>query len=390
MTWKLLAIVGLGLLTTACSQGDEMPADQAVPVRTMTVSKQNIQNVIELPGRVEPVRVAEVRARVDGIVQQRVFEEGTDVGKGQPLFRIDPAELRASYAQTKASLDSAQATATNARAVVSRYRPLVEEDAISRQEFDAAVAASREADANVAQIRAQLQASSLQLGYTTVRAPIAGRAGRASVTEGALVSQAEATLMTRIEQLSPIYVSFSQSATNVLNIRRGIANGEIKLSENDKVRVELLFPDGSDYGISGYIDFLDFTVDQETGTIQLRAEFANPAGLLLSGEFVRASIYLGELSDVVAVPQAAVTVSDTGSTVFVVDKDGKAAARPVKLGRQNGKNWLIDSGLQVGDVVIISNLQKLRPGTPVQIANTPTGKAPQAEAKASDNAADAN
>ena len=372
---RTLLLFVLGLAAAACSSPDHSPQGQAIPVRTITVAQADIDNVLELPGRVEPVRVAEVRARVTGIVQQRLYEEGTDVGQGQPLFRIDPAELRASYAQTQASLERAKATAANANAVVQRYRPLVEENAISGQEFDAAQAAAREANANVAQIQAQLKSASLQLGYTTVRAPIAGRAGRAAVTEGALVSQPEGTLMTRIEQVSPIYVSFSQSATEVLQIRRAIAAGELALSADDAVEVRLVFPDGTEYEIPGLIEFLDFTVDEATGTIELRAEFPNPDGLLLSGEFVNARIYAGKATDVIAIPQAAVTVADSGGTVMIVDKDGKAALRPIKLGRLVGDKWVVESGLQPGDRVIVSNLQKLQPGMPVQIANTPNGRA---------------
>ena len=372
---RTLLLFILGLAAAACSSPDQSPQGQAIPVRTITVAQADIDNVLELPGRVEPVRVAEVRARVTGIVQQRLYEEGTDVGQGQPLFRIDPAELRASYAQTQASLERAKATAANANAVVQRYRPLVEENAISGQEFDAAQAAAREANANVAQIQAQLKSASLQLGYTTVRAPIAGRAGRAAVTEGALVSQPEGTLMTRIEQVSPIYVSFSQSATEVLQIRRAIAAGELALSADDAVEVRLVFPDGTEYEIPGLIEFLDFTVDEATGTIELRAEFPNPDGLLLSGEFVNARIYAGKATDVIAIPQAAVTVADSGGTVMIVDKDGKAALRPIKLGRLVGDKWVVESGLQPGDRVIVSNLQKLQPGMPVQIANTPNSRA---------------
>ncbi|MBX7535078.1 efflux RND transporter periplasmic adaptor subunit [Qipengyuania sp. GH1] len=369
----------LGALVAACSSAEAPPQDQAIPVRTVTVGKTSLDNVIELPGRVEPVRVAEVRARVTGIVQDRMYEEGTDVGKGQALFRIDPAELRASYAQTQASLERARATAANANAVVKRYRPLLEENAISGQEFDAAQAAAREANANVAQIQAQLRAASLQLGYTTVRAPISGRAGRAAVTEGALVSQPEGTLMTRIEQISPIYVSFAQSATEVLKIRRAIADGQLDLSPGDAVEVRLLFADGTEYDLPGVIEFLDFSVDESTGTVQLRAEFPNPDGLLLSGEFVNARIYAGKVSDVVAIPQRAITVTDGGGTVMVVDKEGKAAPRPVKLGQLIGDDWVVESGLNPGDQVIVSNLQKLQPGMPVKVANTRTGQ--QAPAK---------
>lgn len=370
---NLLPVV-LGVLIAACSPAEDTGEGQALPVQTITVGTADLDNVIELPGRVEPVRVAEVRARVTGIVQSRIYEEGTDVGQGQPLFRIDPSELRASYAQTQASLERARATAANANAVVERYRPLVAENAISGQEFDAAQAAAREANANVAQIQAQLRASSLQLGYTTVRAPIAGRAGRADVTEGALVSQTEGTLMTRIEQVSPIYVSFSQSATEVLQIRRAISSGELDLGPDDAVEVRLTFPDGSEYAIPGLIEFLDFSVDEATGTVQLRAEFPNPEGLLLSGEFVNARIFAGKMTDVIAIPQRAVTVTDKGGTVMIVDKDGKAAVRPVTLGRLMGDNWVIESGLNPGDRVIVSNLQKLQPGMPVEVVEPRTAR----------------
>ncbi|WP_226698017.1 efflux RND transporter periplasmic adaptor subunit [Qipengyuania flava] len=377
---RTLLLLCLGLLAAACSSANAPQEGQAIPVRTVTVATTDLDNILELPGRVEPVRVAEVRARVTGIVQQRLYEEGTDVGQGQALFRIDPAELRASYAQTQASLERARATAANANAVVARYRPLVAENAISGQEFDAAQAAAREANANVAQIQAQLRAASLQLGYTTVRAPIAGRAGRAAVTEGALVSQPEGTLMTRIEQISPIYVSFSQSATEVLQIRRAIAAGNLDLSPDDAVEVRLVFPDGTEYELPGLIEFLDFSVDEATGTVELRAEFPNPDGLLLSGEFVNARIYAGKKTGVIAIPQRAVSVADSGGTVMIVDKDGKAAVRPVELGELVGDKWIVTSGLKPGDRVIVSNLQKLQPGMPVQIANAPTGQKPAAKA----------
>lgn len=385
---RILTGMFASLLLAACSGSEQPPAPQAVPVKAITVANQAIPNVIELPGRVEPVRVAEVRARVTGIVQERLYEEGTNVSAGQPLFRIDPRELRAAYAQTQASLERARATAANAKAVVERYRPLVAEDAISRQEYDAAIAASREADANVAQIRAQLEAASLQLGYTTVRAPIAGRAGRAQVTEGALVSQPEGTLMTRIEQISPVYVSFAQSASEVLALRRAVAAGEIELDENDRVEVRLTFSDGTEYPVPGHIDFRGFSVDQQTGTVELRAEFANPSGLLLPGEFVRAQIFAGQVSQGIAVPQRAVTLGEDGGSVFVIDEKGQAALRPVKLGAMVDGRWIVESGLKAGDVVIISNLQKIRPGAPVTRIETPTGrKAPAAEASPAGNKA---
>lgn len=376
---RILAGLSACFLLAACSGGEAPPEPQPIPVKTVTIANQAIPNVVELPGRVEPVRVAEVRARVTGIVQERLYEEGSDVAAGQPLFRIDPRELRASYAQQQAALERARATAANARAVVERYRPLVAENAISGQEYDAALAASREAEANVAQIRAQLDAASLQLGYTTIRAPIGGRAGRAQVTEGALVSQTEGTLMTRIEQISPVYVSFAQSASQMLALRRAVAAGEIDLDENDRVEVRLTFSDGTEYPIPGYIDFLAFSVDEQTGTVELRAEFPNPSGLLLPGEFVRAKIFAGQVNQGIAVPQRAVTLGENGGSVYVVNGDGQAEMRPVTLGSMVEGRWIVESGLQPGDVVITSNLQKLRPGVPVARAEAPSGrKAPAA------------
>lgn len=349
-----------------CSGGSESEAPAALPVETMTIQEANIPNIVELPGRTEPVRVAEVRARVTGIVQRRLYEEGVDVGAGQALFRIDPSELRASYAQTDASLAKARATAKNAQAVVDRYKPLVGENAISQQEYDAAVAAAGEARANVAQIKAQLQSASLQLGYTTVTAPISGRAGRAQVTEGALVSQSEGTLMTKIEQLNPIYVTFSQSADDVLALRRAISEGKVLLNDNDQIEVSLKFSDGSDYPIKGVIDFRDTSVDQDTGTVALRATFPNPEKLLLPGEFVRAKITAGQRVGGILVPQKAVVVGNTSASVFVVNKDSAVEVRQVKLGAMTGKSWIIESGLKPGDQVIVNNIQKLQPGMPVK------------------------
>jgi membrane fusion protein (multidrug efflux system) len=366
-------IAALGMVLASCGSQEQAAAPTAVPVETITVGTQAIDNIVELPGRVEPVREAEVRARVTGIVQERLFQEGTNVSQGQALFRIDPSELRASRAQIEASLQRAQATAANAQAVVDRYRALVAERAISQQENDAAIATMREARANVAQIQAELRAADLQLGYTTVRAPIAGRVSRAQVTEGALVSQTEGTLLTRIEQMSPVYVTFSQSATAILALRRAIDSGDILLPEGEAVEVRLQFADGSEYPIPGVIDFLDQSVDPETGTVQLRAEFPNPESILLPGEFVRARVVAGRIANGIIVPQRAVTVGENGGSVYVVDGDGLAAVRQVTLGEMVGGSWIIEEGLSPGDVVITSNLQKIQPGVPVAVQNGPQG-----------------
>ncbi|MAF29495.1 MAG: efflux transporter periplasmic adaptor subunit [Croceicoccus sp.] len=383
LTLVLSALAPLTLAAGCDSGVEEAAAPSAVPVRTYTVTAGDMPNIVELPGRVAAIRTAEVRARVTGIVQRRLYTEGTDVGEGQPLFRIDPSELQASYAQSEASLDRAKATAANARAVVERYRPLVDENAISRQEYDAAVAAMREADANVAQLRAQLRAAGLQLGYTTVRAPISGRAGRAQVTEGALVSQPEGTLLTTVEQIDRVYVTFNQSATELLRTQRAIASGEIDLPDRNAIDVQILFPDGSAYPITGKIDFLAVSVQETTGTVEVRAEVPNPNYQLLPGEFVRGRVTVGTRRNAVSVPQAAVMLADDGGSVYVVGKDGMVEARKVTLGEMVEGRWIVESGLRPGDEVIVSRLQTLRPGMPVTVANTPTGQqAPAAKSPA--------
>lgn len=373
---RVLAVVTACFLLASCSDAEAPAEPPGIPVKTVTISSRPIPNVIELPGRVEPVREAAVLARVTGIIEERLYEEGTYVRAGQPLFRIDSRELQASYAQTEAALQRARATATNARAVVTRYRPLVAENALSRQEYDAALAASREAEAAVSQIRAQLEASSLQLGYTTVRAPISGRAGRALVTEGALVSQAEGTRLTKIEQISPVYVNFAQAASEVLALRRAVAAGEIELDDNERVEVKLTFSDRTEYPIPGYIDFYALSVDAETGTVALRGEFPNPSGLLLPGEFVRAKIFAGQVSQGITVPQRAVTLTEQGGSVFVIDAKGRAVPRPITLGAMVDGAWIVESGLKVNDVVIVSNLQKVRPGVTVKRADAPPSARP--------------
>lgn len=367
-----LAVATLG--PAGCGTGDEQAAPQAMPVRTYTVATVDVPNIVELPGRVAAIRTAEVRARVTGIVQRRLFTEGTDVGEGQPLFRIDPSEMQASYAQSEASLARAKATADNARAVVERYRPLVDENAISRQEYDAAVAAMREADANVAQLRAELRAAGLQLGYTTVRSPISGRAGRAQVTEGALVSQTEGTLLTTVEQIDRVYVTFNQSATELLRLQRAMAEGEIDLPSRDAIDVQIMFPDGTAYPIAGKVDFLAVSVQETTGTVEVRAEVPNPRSQLLPGEFVRGRIAVGTRKNAVTVPQASVLLSNDGGSVYVIGADSMVEARKVTLGQMVEGNWIIESGLKPGDKVITSRLQVLQPGMPVTEQNTPTGQ----------------
>ncbi|WP_324749770.1 efflux RND transporter periplasmic adaptor subunit [Sphingomonas sp. LY54] len=366
------------LALAGCSQ-EAPPAPPPPEVEVITVRSQQVPNVVELPGRVQAVRTAEVRARVDGIVQRRLYEEGTDVGAGQGLFAIDPRELRASLGAVQASLARARANAANAQQDVNRYRPLLADQAISKQEYDAAVARLRSAQADVAQAQAQVESAQLSLGYTTVRAPISGRAGRAQVTEGALVSAAAGTLLTTIEQINPIYVNFSQSSSDLLALRRDLTAGRLNAPSLERIAVQLQLEDGSSYGIAGHIDFLDLSIDEATGTAALRAEFPNPGRLLLPGQFVRARVLAG-VKEGIMVPQRAVQVAPQGGTVMVVGAKNIVEARPVRLGSLEGSNWVVLGGLKPGDKVIVSGLQKVQPGQPVRIAGAAAAK-PQPAAK---------
>jgi len=357
-----------GLFVLAGCGGQQQQTPPPPPVDIITIAARPVTNVIELPGRVQAVRTAEVRARVDGIVERRLYEEGTDVRANQPLFRIDPRQNQAAYNSAAAALARAEAGAANARQVVGRYTPLVKQQAISKQEYDAAVAQARQFEADVASARAALDRAKLDLNYTLVTSPISGRAGRAQVTEGALVSASQATLMTTVEQLDPVYVNFSQSSSELLQVRRKMATGEIRASNLDRVQVTLILEDGTIYPITGHLDFLDMSVDESTGTVSLRAEFPNPQRLLLPGQFVRARVEAGVDPSGIVVPQRAVQITQQSAIVMLVGDKDIAVARPVKVGALQGGSWVITEGLKPGDKVIVNGLQKVRPGQPVSIS----------------------
>jgi membrane fusion protein (multidrug efflux system) len=366
---RLGAALSLGVVLAACSD-DPPPAPPAPDVNVVTAESQSLANIAEVPGRVQAVRTAQVRARVDGIVQERVYEEGSDVKAGQVLFRIDPRELRASLSAVEATLARAEATAANAAQDVERYEGLVEDQAISKQEYDAAVARLRTAQADVSQTRAQLESAKLGLSYTNVSAPIAGRAGRAQVTEGALVSAASATLLTTIEQLDPVYVNFSQSSSYLLSIRRDIAQGTLTVPQLGRVEVTLSLEDGSTYAHTGHLDFLDLSIDEATGTAAVRAEVPNPDRVLLPGQFVRARIQAGVRANTFLIPQRAVQLSANGASVFIVDAKSTVAVRPIKTGALRGSSWVVLEGLNEGDRVIVDGVQKIQPGATVRVVQT--------------------
>lgn len=369
------------LLLIACAK-QEQAAPPPPEVHVVTVQPRSVRNYVEVPGRLQAVRMAEVRARVDGIVQKRLYEEGSDVAEGKELFLIDPRQMQARLSAAEATLQRAEATAANAAQDVERYKGLVAEEAISKQEFDAAVAKLRTAQADVSQMRAEVAAAGLNLNYTRVTAPIAGRAGRAQVTEGALVSASAGTLLTTIEQLDPIYVNFSQSSAELMAIRREIRAGTLKVPEFRGFKVHLELEDGTHYDKEGHLDFLDLSIDEATGTAAIRAEVPNPDRLLLPGQFVRARVEAGVRPGGMLVPQRAVTLTSQAAQVMVVGPDGKVAARAIKVGDLQGGSWVVLSGLKAGERVIIDGLQKIQPGMSVRVATAPAKAQPGAAAAA--------
>ena len=365
---QLVLVSAMTLLLAACS--DDEKTEQTPPpppeVEVMTVKPRPIADIIELPGRVQAVRIAEIRARVTGIIQKRLYEEGTEVEVGAPLFQIDPREMRAGLKAAQATLERAKATAQNAEQDVRRYKGLVAKQAISQQEYDTALATLRTAKADVAQAEASVQSAELNLEYTTVESPISGRAGRAQITEGALVNAAEGTLLTTVEQFDPVYVNFSQSSSNLLEIRARIASGELELPKGGRVEVRLILENGGEYPHPGYVNFYAMSIDETTGTVAVRAEFPNPDKLLLPGQFVRARVNAGTRPNGVLIPQRAVVVNDQGARVMLVGDDDKVVSREIQLGGLQGSGWIIRKGLNEGDVVIIEGGGSVRSGAPVR------------------------
>lgn len=372
----LATAITAAALLSACDK-DPKPAPPAVPeVAILTMATTNVALNIALPGRTAPFLLAEVRARVDGIVQERRFTEGADVRKGEPLYLIDPAPYRAAVKSAEAELQRAQATLASNVSQLNRNRVLVKENAVSKQEFETAEAAQLEAAADVAAAKAALDVARINLGYTTVTAPIAGRSSVSAVTQGAYVQGSAATLMTTIQQIDPMYVDLQQSSSEGLALRREIAAGRVRMEGTDAAKVSLQLEDGSTYSRSGTLAFSGVTVDQATGSVTLRARFPNPDKLLLPGMFVRASVSQGVRQGVMRVPATAVTRTPQGTaTVMVVGQDNKAALRTVRTGALVDGFWLVDDGLKAGERVIVSGVQKLRPGTVVKVAAAPAAAA---------------
>jgi membrane fusion protein (multidrug efflux system) len=358
--FMLSLLAGCGdKIPSAQAQGAGMPPPE---VAVVTVAPERIAMTTDLPGRLEATRIAQVRARVPGIVTKRVFREGGDVKAGEILFRIDAAPFQATYNSAEATLARAEANLAQANLKVQRYKPLVETNAISKQEYDDALTAQKQTAADVAGAKAARETARLNLGYATVTSPISGRVGRALVTEGALVGQGEATPLALVQQLDPIYVNVTQSSTEVLQLQRAMANGRLKSVGKGQAKVTLLMEDGSPYPHPGKLLFSDLTVDQSSGAITLRAEVPNPDRILLPGMYVRARIEQAVHDQAIAVPQQAVQRDPTGSSVMLVGADGKVSVQPVKADIAQGNVWIVSEGLKAGDRVIVEGFQKARPG----------------------------
>ncbi|CAH1661181.1 multidrug efflux pump membrane fusion lipoprotein AcrA [Chelatococcus asaccharovorans] len=371
---KLCASLVIAWMLAACDPqsgaGPATPPPARAQVGVVTVRPQSVAITAEMPGRTTASLVAEVRPQVSGIIKSRLFEEGSEVKAGNPLYQIDPASYQATYDSSTASLQKAEAGVPSAQAKVERYQGLIRQNAISKQDLDDAVASLAQARADVASAKAAVETARINLDYTRITAPIGGRVDKSTLTPGALVTASQDTALTTIRTLDPINVDVTQSSTNLLNLRQAIAAGRIKIS-GDTVKVRLRLDNGETYPHPGTLEFTSAYVDQTTGTYGVRARFPNPDRLLLPGMYVRALIEEGVAPDSFLVPQRGVTRNTKGEPVaLVVNADNKVEQRVLTVSRSVGNSWLVDTGIKDGDRVIVEGSQFARPGqdvTPVDV-----------------------
>lgn len=370
----LVSAVALATLLSGCKKEEAAaPAPPPPQVGVVTLHPQSYTLTTELPGRTTAFRVAEVRPQVNGIILKRLFTEGADVKAGQQLYQIDPATYEATQASAEANLASAKSLA-------DRYKQLISEQAVSRQEYDNARSTQLQAEST-------LRNAQINVRYTKVLAPISGRIGRSAVTEGALVSDAQTTAMATITQLDPIYVDVTQSSADLLKLRSALASGQLQKAGDNAAKIKLTLEDGSVYGQEGTLEFQEVSVDQTTGSVTLRAKFANPDHQLLPGMFVHAQLETGVAAKAILVPQQGVTHDIKGQpTALIVNKDNKVEQRSLTANRTAGNDWLVDSGLNEGDRVITEGLQYVKPGAqvnPTEATNVQKADAAPAAANAS-------
>ena len=370
---KIVAIIGMlagYLVVASCGKQSSTAANAprtSPEVGVVVVQPQRVALTTELSGRTSAYLIAEVRPQVGGIIQKRLFTEGSDVKADEVLYQIDPAPYQAAYNSAKAALARAEANVIPLRLKAGRYEELITINAVSKQDYDDASAAFKQAEADVEASKAAVETARINLAYTKVTAPISGRIGRSSVTNGALVTASQPAALATVQQLSPIYVDVTQSSAELLRLKRNLASGLLKSNGTAQAKVNLLLEDGSAYPLPGTLKFSEVTVDQSTGSITLRAIFPNPKQTLLPGMFVRAILEEGVDEHAILVPQRGVTRNPDGSAmVMVVGSEEKVEPRAIKVVRTVGDNWLVSEGLKAGDRVILEGLQKARPGTPVK------------------------
>ncbi|MDR0934463.1 MAG: efflux RND transporter periplasmic adaptor subunit [Burkholderiaceae bacterium] len=363
--FTLLSAFILSFFLLSGCKDKAQPAAKAPEAAYVVINPEVVAVINELSGRLESYRNSDVRARVAGVLEKRLFVEGSDVAQGQELYIIDPRSYEAAVQNAKATLARAEANFMQTDLRYRRYIPLVKIKAVSEQEYDDSLAAQKQAAADVASAKAALVQAKLDLEYSTVLAPISGRIGRTIVTEGALVGQGEVTLLAVIQQIDPIYLNLTQSSAELLQLQQAMRKGQLKGASEDGLKVTLVMEDGTQYSHPGKLLFSDITVDPSTGEISIRALFPNPDHILLPGMYVRGRLEQAINENALTVPKQAVQRATEGSTVFVINKDNVAEVRQVKTGASWHEKWVVLEGLKPGDRVIVEGLQKIRPGAPV-------------------------
>lgn len=356
------------MFLSACEKNASQSTQSTPPeVTVMTIKMEEISLPKELPGRTVAHRIAEIRPQIDGLIIRRYFKEGSDVKKGEDLYQIDPALYKAAYDSAKASLAKSKALLNTNRLKVDRYKALIETRAISRQDYDDAVATLKQTEADVMLGKAAVETAQINLSYTTIKAPISGRIGRSSVTEGTLVTANQPTALSTVQQLDPMYIDLTQSSNDVLELKRELEKGHLKKVDEKHAKVHLILENAEIYKEFGSLEFTDVTVDTSTGAVILRALFPNPNQDLLPGMFVRAQLIEAMNANALLAPQRGITRDRTGNaTAFVVNAQNVVELRIVKTDKMIGKSWVISKGLNVGDQIIIEGIQKIKPGMSVK------------------------
>lgn len=367
--WSVVFAALLGcLVLVGCDRVQQPPQPPPPEVATITVQPQELTLMTELPGRTSAYLVAEIRPQVNGIIQKRMFQEGSDVQAGQVLYQIDPSPFEAALASARASLAKAEANFLVTRLRFERYKGLLAEKAVSQQDYDDREASLKQAQADIEYCRAAVETARINLAYTRVTAPISGRIGKSNVTDGALVTAYQGLALATIQQLDPIYVDVPQCTTELLQLKRRLENNHLHQNGSNQNKVKLILEEGTTYAFEGTLQFRDVTVDPTTGSVVLRAVFPNPKGVLLPGMFVRGVVKEGINERAILVPQQAVARDPKGNPIaLIVDSEGKIQQRRLTLDRAIGDKWLLSSGLEPGDRLVVEGMQKIRPGASVRV-----------------------